>query len=330
MIRTEKLTKDYGAGRGILDLDLTVPKGRIFGYIGPNGSGKTTTIKLLCGLIKPTSGRAFINDLEVTPHNSRAIKTMIGYMPDMFGVYDQMSVWEYLDFFCAAYRIRPKERRRRIDEALELTDAGYMLDYQVNSLSRGMRQRVGLAKTLLHQPEILILDEPAGGLDPNARIEMRRTIQRLRDLGKTILLSSHILPELASVCDLVGILQKGELLACGTVAEITDNLREKLVLIVQVDSDPAQALKLCREFPNVEDAVASGPELRLVFAGTRGEVADLNALLVRHDVRVVSLREEEADLEQVFLHVTGDPSAQRTTEPSFKKARIVSAPSDEG
>jgi ABC-2 type transport system ATP-binding protein len=306
MIRTEKLTRDYGGGRGILDLDLHVPKGKIFGYIGPNGAGKTTTIKLLCGLIRPSSGRAFVNDIEVTAANTQAIKRMVGYLPDIFGVYDQMSVWEYLDFFCAAYRIKPKERQERIDEALRLTDAAYMLDYQVASLSRGMRQRIGLAKTLLHDPEVLILDEPAGGLDPKARIEMRNTISRLRDLGKTILLSSHILPELASVCDLVGILKHGRLVAQGTVAEITDTLREKLILVLAVDGNTPRAVMTCLNFPNVEEAIASGNEIRLVFSGTRSEVADLNATLVGKGVRVVSLKEAETNLEQVFLTVTGE------------------------
>lgn len=306
MIRTEKLTRDYGAGRGIIDLDLNVPKGKIFGYVGPNGSGKTTTIKLLCGLIRPTHGRAFINDVEVTPHSSHQIKRLIGYMPDIFGVYEQMSVWEYLDFFCAAYRIPVKERQIRVNSALKLTDAAYMLDYQVASLSRGMRQRIGLARTLLHGPEVLILDEPAGGLDPHARIEMRQTIQRLRDLGKTILLSSHILPELASVCDLVGILKRGALVAQGTVAEITDSLKERLVVVIGIDSEITKAVRCCVQFPNVNEAIASGNEIRMVFSGTRGQLADLTAALVAQDVRITSIREEEASLEQVFLSVTNE------------------------
>jgi ABC-2 type transport system ATP-binding protein len=306
MIRTENLTRDFGGGRGIIGLNLHVPKGAIYGYIGPNGAGKTTTIRLLCGLVRPSSGRAFINGLEVTPANHAAIKRLIGFLPDIFGVYDQMSVWEYLDFFAAAYRIPPKAREKRIREALSLTDATYMLDYQVVSLSRGMRQRIGLAKTLLHDPEVLILDEPAGGLDPHARIEMRRTIERLRDVGKTIMLSSHILPELASVCDLVGILKDGRLVAQGSVAEITDKLRERLILVATVDGGVPRAVRLCLEFPGVDEATAAGNEIRLVFAGTRSAVADLNARLVQNGIRVTSLREEEPDLEQVFLTVTGD------------------------
>ena len=226
MIRTENLTRDFGGGRGLHGLTMHIPKGKIFGYIGPNGAGKTTTIKLLCSLYRPSAGCAFINGIEVTPANASKIKGIVGYMPDNFGVYDQMSVWEYLDFFCAAYHIPVRQRESRIRSVLELTRSQQMLDYQVASLSKGMTQRIGMAKTLLHDPEVLILDEPASGLDPFARIEMRKTILRLRGLGKTIMLSSHILPELAGVCDLIGILEKGRLLAFGTVDEVSQKVRE--------------------------------------------------------------------------------------------------------
>jgi ABC-2 type transport system ATP-binding protein len=204
-----------------------------------------------------------------------------------------------------------------------------MLDYQVASLSRGMRQRIGLARTLLHGPDVLILDEPAGGLDPNARIEMRKTIQRLRDLGKTILLSSHILPELASVCELVGILKKGRLVAQGTVAEIVETLREELVLVIGVDANVPKAVKCCLDFPNVEQAVASGNEIRLVLKGTRSQIADLNTVLVHNGIRVNRLREEEVDLERVFLTVTDDTTPAddgKTTAAGPAPAAGVSVP----
>jgi len=305
MIRTENLTKDFGGGRGIRDLNLHVPKGSIFGYIGPNGSGKTTTIKCLCGLLQPTQGRAFINNIEVIPKNIRQIKRLIGYMPDNFGVYDQMSVWEYLDFFCAAYHIPVGDRAKRIGDVLALTSAEHMMDYQVTSLSRGMRQRVGLAKTLLADPEVLILDEPTSGLDPHARIDIRQIIQRLRDLQKTILLSSHILPELASVCDLVGIIEKGHLVAQGTVKDITRALKENMELLLVVDSAPEAALAICRAFPGVQTAVAAQNEIHITFTGVRTAIPDLTAKLVTAGVRVMELKEQEANLEQVFLRVTG-------------------------
>ncbi len=304
MIRTENLSRDFGGGRGLQGLTLEIPQGAIFGYIGPNGAGKTTTIKLLCGLLRPTAGRAWINNLEVGPKNLNQIKRLVGYMPDMFGVYDQMSVWEYLDFFCAAYHIPAKHRDVRIKTVLQLTNATHMLDYQVNSLSRGMHQRIGLAKTLLHDPQVLILDEPASGLDPYARIEMRQTIMRLRDIGKTIMLSSHILPELASVCDRVGIIEKGRLLAFGTVADVTRKVQENMELSVTVDSDPAAAVTVCQAFPGVQKVSLSGNEIHLTFTAPRSTVADLTRKLVEAGVRVQELKEEQVNLEQVFLSVT--------------------------
>ncbi len=304
MIKTEKLTRDYGNNRGIFDLSMEIPKGKIFGFIGPNGAGKTTTIKMLCGLYKPTSGKSSIDGLPVLPKNHGAIKRMIGYMPDKTGVYDQMSVWEYLDFFCAAYRIPRKRRRQRIDTVLELTEAGYMLDYQVSSLSQGMGKRVALAKTLLHDPQVLILDEPASGLDPYARIEMRRTIMRLREFGKTIMLSSHILPELSSVCDLVGIVEKGRLLAFGTVREIVNSLQENIILSVTVQGETARAAELCASHANVKGVTPQGNEVRINYVGPRSEIAEINRVLVENKVNVIGFREEEGDLEEAFLRVT--------------------------
>lgn len=304
MIKTERLTRDYGNKRGIFDLSMEIPEGKIFGFIGPNGAGKTTTIKMLCGLYKPTDGTAFIDGIEVIPKNHPKIKKMIGYMPDKTGVYDQMSVWEYLDFFCAAYRIPSNQRKSRIDNVLELADASYMLDYQVNSLSQGMGKRVALAKTLLHDPPVLILDEPASGLDPYARIEMRRTIIRLREYGKTIMLSSHILPELSSVCDLVGIVEKGCLLAFGTVRDIVNQLQENIVLSITVQEETARAAELCTSHDNVKDVTSQGNEVRAVYVGPRSEMAELNRILVENKINVIGFREEEGDLEEAFLHVT--------------------------
>jgi ABC-2 type transport system ATP-binding protein len=311
MIRTDNLTRDFGNNRGVFDLSLNVKAGEIYGFIGPNGSGKTTTIKALCGLLRPTGGKAFINNIEVCPRNIAAVKKLIGYMPDKFGVYDQMSVWEYLDFFCAAYRIPAKVRRGRVDEVLELTEAGYMLDYQVGSLSHGMTKRIGLARTLLHDPEVVILDEPANGLDPNGRIEMRRMILRLKEHGKTIMLSSHILPELSSICDRVGIIEKGRLVSQGTVKQITSSLQEEMQLSIMVVGRTGEAAELCRGFANVKSVKAAGNEVRAIFDGTREQVAELNKLLNDAGIPVIGLREEEADLEQAFLRVTGRDQAAK-------------------
>ncbi len=315
MIRTDDLTRDFGNGRGVFNLSLSVAAGEIFGFIGPNGAGKTTTIKALCGLLRPTSGHAFINNIDVVPRHLAEVKRLIGYMPDKFGVYEQMSVWEYLDFFCAAYRIPSKLRRRRVDEVLEVTEAGYMLDYQVGSLSHGMTKRIGLARTLLHDPEVVILDEPANGLDPNGRIEMRRMILKLKEHGKTIMLSSHILPELSSICDRVGIIEKGRLICQGTVKEITRSLQEEMTLSIMVMGRIDEAAALCKAFPNAKAVSAAGNEIRVVFDGTREQIADLAKRLVDGGIRVIGLREEETDLEQAFLKVTGRSVAAAEQKP---------------
>ncbi|MBQ9338678.1 MAG: ABC transporter ATP-binding protein [Lentisphaeria bacterium] len=305
MIRTEDLTLDFGGGRGVFHLNMDVPDGSIYGFVGHNGAGKTTTIKILCGLLRPDSGRAFIGDVEIVPKNLAKIKRSIGYMPDITGVYDQMSVWEFLDFYGAAFKIPPKDRRKRIETVLELTHATDMMDYQVSSLSRGMRQKIGLAKTLVHDPDVLILDEPAGGLDPNARIEMRQTIAGLRELGKTILLSSHILPELASICDRVGIINRGVLLAQGTVKEISSKLQENLQILITVDSDVQEALRAVSEIPNVQNASAADAEhLSLSFTGGREGAGGLLAALQAKGVKVRWFTENEASLENVFINIT--------------------------
>jgi ABC-2 type transport system ATP-binding protein len=306
MLKLSKVTKFYGRFCALDGLDLNISEGALFGFVGPNGAGKTTTIKILCSLYRPTEGRAFIDGIEVLPKNAAKIKQIVGYMPDNFGVYDQMSVWEYLDFFCAAYHIPAKQRESRIRMVLQLTNSLHMIDYQVASLSKGMTQRIGLAKTLLHDPKVLILDEPASGLDPLARIEMRQTIARLRDMGKTIMLSSHILPELAGVCDLIGILEKGRLLAFGTVEEVTRKVQEQLKLAVVCENEAAAAaaMKVMGAFQGVEAPAQHANEVHCVYGGSRGALPDLLAQLVGQGIRVVEFREDQADLEQVFLSVT--------------------------
>jgi ABC-2 type transport system ATP-binding protein len=208
MIETKQLRKQYGSVVALTDLDLKVEKGVIFGYVGPNGAGKTTTIRILCGLMAPTAGSVHIAGVDVV-HRPEQVRSIVGYMPDYLTPYEGMRVWEYLDFFGAAYRIPRKERRNRVEAVLELTGAGAMRDYYVETLSHGMRQRLGVARALVHDPDVLILDEPTNGLDPRARVEMRQLFTRLKDLGKTTLISSHILPELASVCDIVGFMDQG-------------------------------------------------------------------------------------------------------------------------
>ena len=308
MIEINDLTKSFGPGRGINDLTMTVPEKSIMGFIGPNGACKSTTIKLLCGLLKPDSGSARIDGINVNPKNYDKIKRTVGYMPDMFGVYDKMSVWEYLDFFGAAYKIPSSARKGRVEEVLDIVHSSHMIDFQVSSLSRGMRQKIGLAKTLLHDPSVLILDEPAGGLDPKARIEMREIIINLKALGKTIMLSSHILPELGTICDYVAIVAQAELRVCGTVEEVSASLKEKLRYSLLIDGDAEYAAQLIDQHESVEDISRSHSEILFTFNGYRSEIADLINWLVQSSIRIISISEEEIDLETVFMKVTSEES----------------------
>src|SRR4051812_38788323 len=217
-------------------MDLLLQPGDVFGFIGPNGAGKTTTMRMLATLLNPTWGEASVCGYSIY-NNAKEIRRLMGYMPDFFGVYDDMKVIEYLEFFAAAYRIQGPERRRKCDQVLELVDLGYKRDALVTSLSRGMTQRLGLARVLLHDPQVLLLDEPASGLDPRARIEMRALLKELRKMGKTILISSHILPELADICNKIGIIERGELIFNGTVESAIRQVRKNTVYLIAVAND---------------------------------------------------------------------------------------------
>ena len=249
MIETVDLTKKYGDFFALESLDLKLETGDLFGFIGPNGAGKTTTIRILSTLLSPTWGEAYVCGHSIYTH-PREIRRAIGYMPDIFGVYDDMRVSEYLEFFAAAYRIDGLQRRRVAERSLELVDLASKRDELVTSLSRGMTQRLGLARVLLHDPQVLLLDEPASGLDPRARIEMRNLLKRLQGMGKTILVSSHILPELADICNRVGIIEYGRLLACGNVQDLLAQVRGRPTIRIRVVGSPELAAK-CR-----------GPQLR--------------------------------------------------------------------
>src|SRR3974377_476998 len=233
MIETNDLTKMYGELYAVNRLSFKLEKGAVYGFIGPNGAGKTTTMRILATLLNPTWGEATVCGYSIY-NNAKEIRRLIGYMPDFFCVYDDMKVIEYLEFFAAAYRIKGPERRRKCDQVLELVDLGYKRDALVTSLSRGMTQRLGLARVLLHEPQVLLLDEPASGLDPRARIEMRGLLKELRNMGKTILVSSHILPELADICNKIGIIERGKLLFDGDVSSAIKQVRKHSVYHVQV------------------------------------------------------------------------------------------------
>ena len=317
MIATEALTKKYGDVLALDALDLVIEEGEIFGYIGPNGAGKSTTIRILSGLLRPTSGRATVADVDVVRHPQEA-KRVVGYMPDIFGVYQGMRVWEYLDFFGAAYRLSRATRRTRIDEVLAITGTDEMRDYFVDSLSRGMQQRIGIARALIHDPKVLFLDEPTSGLDPRARIEMRQLLKRLKERGKTILVSSHILPELASVCDRIGILEQARLLVCDRMEAVLRQVEQRRVIEVEVLGDPAEAgAVLAAQFPapKLEVTETVGRMLRLSFEGQDDEISGLLACLLQQGVGVLWFREVPLDLEHIYLKVTAEAKAgKRRTE----------------
>jgi ABC-2 type transport system ATP-binding protein len=307
ILKTEGLTKKYGDFTALDNLDLTVHRGEVFGYIGPNGAGKTTTFRILCGLLDPSSGKAVVADKDVTG-NKDLIKQLVGYLPDNFGVYPTLRVWEYLDFFAAAYRIPKSKRPDRIDTCLQIANAELFREKLMGELSRGMKQRVGIAKTLLHDPEVLILDEPAATIDPRARIQMRVLLRQLADLGKAVLVSSHILPELADVCDTVGILTAGKLAACGPVQEIMRTVRQRRLMEIEVLKFAKEARETLAKAPGEWEAIGEGQgnanTLRFEVSADEQQVAQALLLLLKQGIPVVSYHEVPADLEDVFMSLT--------------------------
>jgi ABC-2 type transport system ATP-binding protein len=304
LIETRYLTKQYKDLIALDKLNLTIDRGDIFGFIGPNGAGKTTTIRILATLLRPTSGQAFVCGFSVNGQ-AKHIRRKIGYVPDEFGIYEDMTVTEYLEFFAALYEIGHKERQRVIHDVLELTDLTYKKTAQVDSLSRGMRQRLALARVLLHDPEVLLLDEPASGLDPRARIEIRELLKELRRMGKTILISSHILSELAELCTKVGIIERGQLLFSGSIAEIKEKVRTQERLHLKVRDGTEGAIAALRTHDLVVRAdVVDGDTIEIDL-----KAADIDRSIIADFVhekgyKLTLLREEELNLEDAFMKVT--------------------------
>jgi len=304
MIQTINLTKRYGDLMALSNLNLEIDAGDAFGFIGPNGAGKTTSIKILATLLKPTWGEARIDGLSVGPVNAREVRQIIGYVPDYFGSYDDMVVREYLEFFAACYNIHGQKRKTVIDDVLALTDLAYKADAEVNSLSRGMQQRLSVARVLLHDPKVLLLDEPASGLDPRARIEIRELLKELHRMGKTILISSHILLELADFCDKVGIIERGEMIFTGTVREILERARVGMVVHVGVSDRLESAQKLITQLPGVVDCQIVAGELRASLEPGKGDVSMIAAKLIGAGYRLTRLDEERVNLETAFMRLT--------------------------
>ena len=303
MIKTQDLTKVYGSLHAINNLTLHLVEGDLFGFIGPNGSGKTTTMRILATLLQPTWGEASICGHSIYTH-PKEIRRLIGYMPDFFGVYDDMKVIEYLEFFAAAYRIKGSARRKICNDTLELVELGYKRDALVTSLSRGMTQRLGLARVLLHDPKVLLLDEPASGLDPRARIEIRTLLKQLGKLGKTIMVSSHILPELADICNKVGIVERGELLVSANVADVMKQVRRRTLLSIAVAGDMDAAAKLLDAQASVESIELRDGRIFTTLAEGVEDYSDLPTLLVQAGHKLTEFKEDEINLETAFMALT--------------------------
>jgi ABC-2 type transport system ATP-binding protein len=303
MIKTQDLTKVYGNLHAIDHLNLELNEGDLFGYIGPNGSGKTTTMRILATLLQPTWGEASVCGYSIYTH-PKDIRRLIGYMPDFFGVYDDMKVIEYLEFFAAAYRIKGPARRKVCNDVLGLVELGYKRDAFVTSLSRGMTQRLGLARVLLHDPKVLILDEPASGLDPRARIEIRTLLKELRKTGKTIMVSSHILPELADICNKVGMIEAGQMKVCAEVAEIMKLVRQRTLLHVRVAGDQEPAAKVLEKSGLVERVELRDGRIEVTLCENVTDYSDLPTLLVQAGHKIMLFKEDEINLETAFMKLT--------------------------
>jgi ABC-2 type transport system ATP-binding protein len=308
VVETKALTKKYGRVLALDRLTLSVERGQILGFVGPNGAGKTTAIKILVGLARPTGGSARVAGADCVTE-ARRIKRLVGYMPDTFGSYDNMRVAEYLDFFGAAFGIPRRQRALRIGEVLETAGASTYADLYVETLSHGMKQRVAIARTLLHDPEVLILDEPANGLDPQARIEMRQLLLELADRGKTLLVTSHILPELSRICHRVAIITRGRLRAVGTLEEITRQLSQLRPMEVLLTS-PSQIDRVAavvREYvePGAEITTSAAEAVvRFRTAKSEEDLAGLLTALIKAGLGVTQFREVQTDLEEAFMTVT--------------------------
>ena len=303
MIELTGFGKDYGEFTAVESLDLKIEKGEMFGFIGPNGAGKSTSIRFLATLLRASRGDGMINGYSVS-EDPMNVRRSVGYMPDAFGVYDGMKVWEFLDFFAVAYKIGRTQRKQVIRDVLELLDLTYKRDDFVNGLSRGMKQRLCLAKTLVHDPPVLILDEPASGLDPRARIEVKALLKELRRMGKTILISSHILTELADCCTSIGIIERGKLLMHGPIDEVYQRIRGNQVIEARLGTNLEKGLSIIRSNPEVRDVQVDGSKVVIEFSSSDHNPSELLKNLIQNEVEVINFGQKDPNLEDVFMMVT--------------------------
>jgi len=302
-VQTIGLTRTYGSLMALASLDLTVLPGDLFGFIGSNGAGKTTTLRILATFLAPSAGQAKILGHDVV-RDANAVRHAIGYMPDFFGVYKDMEVTEYLDFFGACYKIPTAQREKTVADVLELVGLSEKRGSLIGALSRGMQQRLGLARVLIHDPQVLLLDEPASGLDPRARIEMMAILQELQRMGKTIIISSHILSELQTLCNRVAIIEKGRLIYSGPVQGVREQIYPGRILWVRVSSDSDQAIALLKARPEIAEAEPVDSQIKVTMTDHNADHSIVAETLVQGGAKLIELREDEVGLEEVFLHVT--------------------------
>jgi ABC-2 type transport system ATP-binding protein len=305
VISAEDLTKVYGQRTALDHVSFEVPEGEIFGFVGPNGAGKTTTLRILAALLEPTSGHASIDGTDVAQNPAR-VHNRIGYMPDFFGVYDQLTVAEYLDFYAACYR-QPKQRRTKIvGELLELIGLTDRRDQLVDTLSRGLKQRLCLARALVHDPVVLLLDEPASGLDPRARVEMREILKELRGMGKTIIISSHILPELTELCTMIGIIDHGRMRATGSVQDVIRGLSADKRLRITVVGAREPAIAILEPLESVRRVDVANGAIEAIYEGDDSTAADILQALTAGGIKVSAFSHVDGGLEEAFMRATSE------------------------
>ena len=305
MITVENLTKVYGKRMALDHISFEVPEGEIFGFVGPNGAGKTTTLRILAALLKPTTGRASVGGVDVAKQPD-LVHSRLGYMPDFFGVYDQLTVAEYLDFYAACYR-QPKPRRTKVvAELLALIGLSERSDQLVDTLSRGLKQRLCLARALVHDPVVLLLDEPASGLDPRARVDMREILKELRRMGKTIIISSHILPELTELCTMIGIIDHGRMRATGSVQEVVQHLSAGRRVRIAVVGDQEAALAILTPLAAVRDVDIANGAIEATYEGDESTAADILQALTAGGIKVSAFSQVDGGLEEAFMRATSD------------------------
>ncbi|MDD3252978.1 MAG: ABC transporter ATP-binding protein [Lachnospiraceae bacterium] len=317
MLKIQNLRKTYGNYHALDGLDMEIADGSLYGFVGPNGAGKTTTIKIMTGLLLPDVGRVEIDGIDALTEPYR-LKEKIGYVPDYFGVYDNLKVWEYMEFFASCYGLEGLKARKRFQILLDQVGLGDKEDFFVDGLSRGMKQRLCLARALIHDPSLLIMDEPTSGLDPRTRLEFRDTVQELHEQGKTILISSHILSELSELCTDIGIIDAGRLIVSGSIAEITDRIHTSKPVIITIFGDKTAAMKLLKEHRLVQTITVKDDSIMVGFTGNAKQESELLAQLVGAGVPVRGFVREPGNLEAIFMQIT-----------NHKEERVVLSYEDE-